>query len=59
MHHQRTCPRCEKAGFIRAERVIKATTSVTAFFCGACELRWEERDSTAAARGAHASSKRA
>jgi transcription elongation factor Elf1 len=39
---RRTCPHCGKVGYIRAERVIKAGSARTEFFCGACEHTWTE-----------------
>jgi hypothetical protein len=41
---RRECPRCHKTGLVRAERVFKAGSSLTEFFCGACEYTWTERD---------------
>jgi len=41
---KRECPRCHKAGLVRTERVFKAGSSLTEFFCGACEYTWQERD---------------
>jgi hypothetical protein len=56
---QGKCPRCQKAGLVRAERVITADTSLTAFCCGGCELRWEETDFPQSAPPAPSSRRRA
>jgi transposase-like protein len=41
---RRSCPRCGKVGFVRAERVIKGGNGVTEFSCRSCEYAWSESD---------------
>ena len=39
-----TCPRCNKSGLIRHEKVIKASTTERQYYCGACHYSWTESD---------------
>jgi transposase-like protein len=34
------CPRCEKAGFVRYENVIKGGFVQRHFYCGSCNHSW-------------------
>ena len=38
------CPRCNKAGLVRSERVITAGSSKTVYYCAGCSYTWEERE---------------
>jgi hypothetical protein len=45
----RNCRHCGKAGLVRTERIIKGPDATTLFFCGGCNLEWEERDAPSSA----------
>jgi hypothetical protein len=47
-----TCPRCGKAGLVRAERVIRGSTASTEFFCGSCLHQWSQPDAPQSGSGA-------
>ncbi len=40
MTSRTACPKCERVGFVRLERIIKAGAEVESFYCGACEHEW-------------------
>jgi transposase-like protein len=44
------CPRCDSAGLVRFENVIKAGFAERHYYCGGCDYSWTvERDGTSAA----------
>jgi len=43
------CPRCDSAGLVRFENVIKAEAAERHYYCGGCDYSWTvQRDGTAA-----------
>lgn len=44
MPYRVVCPRCQKLGLVRTERVIAKGEARTHYFCGRCLHEWDERD---------------
>ncbi len=38
------CPHCGQLGRVTGERIIRAGSTLTTYFCDACHTEWDERE---------------
>jgi transcription elongation factor Elf1 len=38
------CPKCDKRGLVRSERIITKQGAKTHYFCGHCDHEWDAHD---------------